>query len=64
MKTVSNFETCRAKAQRISFLQFCVQHVNLVRVTKYQDRTVLTYCVSDWYDCDSTELSYANGEIY
>lgn len=63
METISNFETIRDKAQKISALEACVQHVNLLESIIYSGIMQITYRVSDWYDCDSTELSYENGEL-
>jgi len=63
MKTVSNFEFIRAKAQEISKLENCVQHIELTMIEEFNGLRRLTYSISDWYDCDKTELSYQNGEI-
>jgi len=49
------YEEARAEAHRISKEERVVQHVN-----KKQDGT---YYVSDWYDSDSTVISFSNGFI-
>ena len=63
METITNFEPIRAKAQEISSLEGCVQHVNLMESIIYSGIQQVTYYVSDWYDCNETELSYENGQL-
>jgi len=52
--STNNFEEIKQKAQRISKEEGVAQHVNKISDNNYQ--------VSDWYDNDSTIISYENGE--
>jgi len=46
-------EEAKERAKQISKEEHCVQHVNRVRLGKYE--------VEDWYDADKTVTSYENG---
>ena len=44
-----------AEAKAISKEEGCVQHVNFIASKN-------TWYVDDWYNCDSTDCSFVNGE--
>ena len=52
----------KQQAQELSAQHQCGQHVNAkYRYTVEEDMICVSYYVSDWFNDDSTVISYSNG---
>ena len=53
----------KEKAQQLSLEFQCGQHVNAnYRFTVGEDMIGVSYYVSDWFNADSTVITYSNGK--